>query len=63
MTNENSVGMPATLATSSAAPVSERFRTVQSMAAPVNAIVPTFNTRCLGVVRLFVIVFNFWQHG
>jgi hypothetical protein len=59
MTNEKSVGIPTTLATSSAAPISERLRTVPSMPAPVNAIVPAFNTRCLGAVRLFVIVFSF----
>jgi hypothetical protein len=31
---------------------------VQSMPAPPNVIVPAFNTRCLGALRLFVIAYH-----
>jgi len=37
--------------TSSAAPVSEMLRTVQSIPAPPNDIVPAFSIRCLGAIR------------
>ena len=38
--------MPAWLSTSSAAPVTEMFRTAQSMCEPPKAMVPAFKTRC-----------------
>ena len=40
--------MPSGLATSRAAPVCEIFRITQSIAPPLNSMVPAFNTRCLG---------------
>ena len=53
--------MPTALATCSAAPVSERLRTVQSMTAAPNVIVPAFNIRCRRTLRLFVIIHNLGQ--
>jgi len=44
------------LATSSPAPRSEILRTVQSIAAPSNSIVPALNTRCRGAARRSSIV-------
>jgi hypothetical protein len=43
-------GMPTGEVTSSAAPVSERLRTVQSKAAPPNEILPAFKNRRRGAV-------------
>jgi hypothetical protein len=51
----NVAGMPTGVATSSAAPLVERLRTVQSIAPPPNSIVPLFNTRCRGVARFSII--------
>jgi len=43
-------GMPTGEVTSSAAPVSEKFRTVQSIAPPPNEIFPDFSSRRRGAV-------------
>jgi hypothetical protein len=43
--------MKSGVTTSSAAPVSEMLRTVQSIAAPPNDIVPAFSIRCLAAIR------------
>lgn len=49
MTRTKSCGMPSGLSTSSSAPETVRFRTVQSMAAPPKAILPAFSTLFRGV--------------
>ena len=49
-TSVNWVGIPSGLATSSAAPVSDKLRTAQSIALPPNSIVPAFKTRCYPVL-------------
>ena len=51
MNRVNRSGMPTGLLTSSAAPVSEKLRTVQSIAPPPNSMVPAFSTRCLALSR------------
>ncbi len=48
----NFAGMPLWVGTSSAAPVINRSRTVQSMALPPNAIVAAFKTRWRGAIRV-----------
>ena len=55
-TNANVSGMPTWLDTSSAAPVLDRLRTVQSMAPPPKSIVPAFNTRCRAACRVSTII-------
>jgi hypothetical protein len=56
--DQREIGRDAHHACNLKAPVSEKLRTVHSMPAPPNAIVPAFKTRCLGTSRLFVIVYN-----
>jgi hypothetical protein len=51
MTSVKRSGMKSGVTTSSAAPVSEMLRTVQSIAAPPNDIVPAFSIRCLAAIR------------
>ena len=46
------VGDEEWLTTSSAAPVSEMFRTVQSIPPPLNSIVPAFSVRRRAAIRL-----------
>src|SRR5258708_36628682 len=45
-------GIPIGLVTSSAAPVLDQLRTMQSIAPPLNSMVPAFKTQCRGAVRL-----------
>src|SRR6267142_253838 len=51
-TNVNFAGMPIWLDTSSAAPVTDRLRTMQSIAVLPNSIVPAFMTRWRDAIRV-----------
>jgi hypothetical protein len=60
-TSVNFSGMPTGLATSSAAPLFDILRMVQSIALPPNLIVPALNTRFRWVVRFSTMIW-LWDH-
>jgi hypothetical protein len=52
----NCAGIPSGLVTSSAAPVSEMFRTVQSIEPPPKWMCPPFSTRCLVAILFWSLI-------